>query len=47
MNLRSELTLIALHGNGGGAFRFERVKPYVPKDVDFQALTLPGFALIL
>ncbi len=39
-----ELTLVALHGNGGGAFRFARVQPYIPTDVRFRAITLPGFA---
>lgn len=38
------LTLVALHGNGGGAFRFERIKPHLPADISFQAVTLPGFA---
>lgn len=40
----SPLTIIALPGNGGGAFRFERVKPYIPAGVGFQPVTLPGFA---
>lgn len=38
------MTLIALHGNGGGAFRFERVKLYLPAEIRFRAITLPGFA---
>lgn len=38
------LTLIALHGNGGGAFRFERIKSHLPADISFRAVTLPGFA---
>ncbi len=38
------LSLIALHGNGGGGFRFERAKQYFPADVNFSAPTLPGFA---
>lgn len=38
------MTIIALHGNGGGAFRFERVKPFIPAAIRFQPLTLPGFA---
>lgn len=41
---RSPLTIIALHGNGGGAFRFERVKPFIPAPIRFQPITLPGFA---
>ncbi len=37
-------TLLALHGNGGGGFRFARLTPYMPPDVRFEAITLPGFA---
>jgi pimeloyl-ACP methyl ester carboxylesterase len=40
----SPLTIIALHGNGGGAFRFERVHPFIPAGIRFQPITLPGFA---
>jgi pimeloyl-ACP methyl ester carboxylesterase len=36
-------SLIAIHGNGGGGFRFERMKPFIPTDVRFTAVTLPGF----
>lgn len=36
--------LIAIHGNGGGGFRFDRILPYMPDHVDFLAPTLPGFA---
>ncbi|MEO1060991.1 MAG: alpha/beta hydrolase [Actinomycetota bacterium] len=38
-----ELTIIAVHGNGGGSFRFERLHPHVPEDVRFVAVDLPGF----
>lgn len=38
------LTLIALHGNGGGAFRFARCMPYMPPAIRFIAPTLDGFA---
>jgi pimeloyl-ACP methyl ester carboxylesterase len=38
----SALTLVALPGNGGGAFRFERVQPYLPPGIHFKAVTLPG-----
>lgn len=38
------VTILALHGNGGGAFRFHRVPPFMPADVRLQAMTLPGFA---
>ena len=37
-------TLIALHGNGGGGFQFERVRPYLPSHIHFLTPTLPGFA---
>ncbi|MCS7080927.1 MAG: alpha/beta hydrolase [Chloracidobacterium sp.] len=38
-------TIIAVHGNGGGAFRFARLQPFFTDDapVAFTALTLPGF----
>ncbi len=38
------LTLIALHGNGGGGFRFARCAPHMPPQVRFVAPTLDGFA---
>ena len=38
-----KLTIIAIHGNGGGAFRFQRVYDYLPVDIEFIAITLPGF----
>jgi pimeloyl-ACP methyl ester carboxylesterase len=37
-------SLIPLHGNGGGGFRFERMRPFIPPGVNFHPLTLPGFA---
>lgn len=40
---RTIATVIAIHGNGGGAFRFARVLPYLPSQIRFRALTLPGF----
>jgi len=40
----TEFSLIAIHGNGGGGFRFERLKPFIPSSVNFLAPTLPGFA---
>jgi pimeloyl-ACP methyl ester carboxylesterase len=42
--MTTALTVVALSGNGGGAFRFERLKPYLPATVRFQPVTLPGFA---
>jgi pimeloyl-ACP methyl ester carboxylesterase len=41
--MTSIVTLIAIHGNGGGAFRFERTRPYFPSHVRFEPITLPGF----
>ncbi len=38
------LTIVALHGNGGGGFRFERMHQYVPPNVTLMCPTLPGFA---
>jgi len=37
------ITLVAVHGNGGGGFRFARVQPHVPDGIRFEAITLPGF----
>jgi pimeloyl-ACP methyl ester carboxylesterase len=46
MTSNPTLTIVALHGNGGGAFRFERVHPYTPAGIRFSAVTLPGFAQV-
>jgi pimeloyl-ACP methyl ester carboxylesterase len=40
------VTLVAVHGNGGGAHRFARVAPLMPSDVALVAVTLPGFAAV-
>lgn len=40
-------TLIALHGNGGGAFRFARTAPYMPTHIQFVALTLRDLLISL
>jgi hypothetical protein len=37
------ITLVAVHGDGGGGFRFARLLEYVPDDVRLEAVTLPGF----
>ncbi|MDJ0756087.1 MAG: alpha/beta hydrolase [Ardenticatenaceae bacterium] len=42
--MSSPINIIALHGNGGGGFRFARLEPYIPAEVRFEAVTLPGFA---
>jgi pimeloyl-ACP methyl ester carboxylesterase len=39
-------TVIAVHGNGGGAHRFARVGPLMPPDVRLAPITLPGFARV-
>ncbi|MFN8637096.1 MAG: alpha/beta hydrolase [Chloroflexota bacterium] len=38
------VTVVAVHGNGGGAHRFARAVPLMPPDVRLEAVTLPGFA---
>ena len=40
------VTLVAVHGNGGGAHRFAWVVPLMPADVSLAAVTLPGFAAV-
>lgn len=42
--ITNPFTIIALHGNGGGGFRFERLLPYLPREIKFIAPTFPGFA---
>lgn len=42
----SPFTLVAIHGNGGGAFRFARMRPFIPAEVAFHPVTLPGFARV-
>ncbi len=37
------ITVIAVHGNGGGGFRFSRVPQHLPPDVRLEAISLPGF----
>lgn len=41
--MKYAFSLIAVHGNGGGGFRFERIQPFIPSEVKFLAPTLPGF----
>ncbi len=36
-------SLIAIHGNGGGGFRFHLVEAHIPAHLSFFAVTLPGF----
>ena len=42
----NQLTIVAIHGNGGGGFRFDRVRPFIPDNVRFWPITLPGFAAV-
>jgi pimeloyl-ACP methyl ester carboxylesterase len=37
------VTLVAVHGNGGGSFRFSMVAERAPEDIRFIAPDLPGF----
>lgn len=37
------ISLVAVHGNGGGGFRFSRMHDHLPEDVSLEAVTLPGF----
>ena len=41
--MTARFTLVAVHGNGGGGFRFQRVLEHMADDVRFEAVTLPGF----
>lgn len=41
---QATLTIVALAGNGGGAFRFDLVVPHLPEGVRLRAISLPGFA---
>jgi pimeloyl-ACP methyl ester carboxylesterase len=42
----SPVTVVAVHGNGGGAHRFSLVGPQMPSGVELRAVTLPGFAVV-
>ncbi|MEM7736144.1 MAG: alpha/beta hydrolase [Deinococcota bacterium] len=46
MTSPSPLTIIAVHGNGGGGFRFSRLLPFVPDHINLVTPTLPGFAAV-
>ncbi len=39
----SAVTIVAVHGNGGGSTRFARVAEHLPDGVRFEAVDLPGF----
>ena len=36
-------TVVAIHGNGGGGFRFSRMVDHIAGDVALVPVTLPGF----
>lgn len=36
--------VLAVHGNGGGAFRFRLTTPHMPATVAWRPVTLPGFS---
>jgi pyruvate,water dikinase len=36
-------SLVAIHGNGGGGFRFARMSDHVPAGIRLERVTLPGF----
>jgi pimeloyl-ACP methyl ester carboxylesterase len=38
-----KISIIAIHGNGGGGFRFDIAKPLFPSNINFLNPTLPGF----
>ena len=40
----NRITLIAVHGNGGGGFRFALVAERIARDIHFVAPDLPGFS---
>lgn len=37
------IRVVAVHGNGGGSTRFARLAPYLPADIELDAVDLPGF----
>ena len=40
----SPVSVVAVHGNGGGSHRFSLVGPQMPPGVELRAVTMPGFA---
>ena len=41
--MEQKISIIAIHGNGGGGFRFDLAKPLFPSNINFLNPTLPGF----
>jgi surfactin synthase thioesterase subunit len=43
MESKQQISIIAIHGNGGGGFRFEIAKPLFSSNINFLNPSLPGF----
>lgn len=43
MDSEKNISITAIHGNGGGGFRFDMAKSLFPKNINFNNPTLPGF----
>jgi pimeloyl-ACP methyl ester carboxylesterase len=43
MKTEQKISIVEIHGNGGGGFRFDIAKPLFPSNVNFFNPTLPGF----
>jgi len=41
--MSSTFTLLAIHGRYAGALQFERLKAFLPENISFQTIDLPGF----
>ena len=39
----TNFSITAIHGNGGGGFRFDLARPLFPDNVNFHNPSLPGF----
>jgi surfactin synthase thioesterase subunit len=37
------ISITAIHGNGGGGFRFDLARPLFPNNINFYNPSLPGF----
>lgn len=43
MTAAPPVTIVAVHGNGGGSTRFARIPDHLPDGIRFRAIDLPGF----
>jgi pimeloyl-ACP methyl ester carboxylesterase len=43
MTVEQNISIIAIHGNGGGGFRFDIARPLFPENINFLTPSLPGF----